>query len=393
MIPRSLSTLVASITTTFFFWWMFCSSDHLQLSDNNHLFDFKKCVKKNKVAFLKTHKCASSSLQNIFMRYGLDNHLNFVLPRAGNYLGRLTKYSRSVIRKTPWERAGMDYQIFCLHTIWNYEEVSKTLGANTTYLTIIRDPVDLFESLWVYARMYDYYKTDLETFALSPKTGLFASRAYKRLGRNQMLWDFGLDAKSMDNVTSVKNKIDEIDKTFHLVMMAERFDESMILLMEELCWSYQDVANFKLNVRKESKKTTLTPEARAALQEYLASDFLLYDHFKAKFEARVIQFGLQSMSRELSILRSANEHLQSKCELKEADNDKIFGVNKWWGPGLVAYTSDYEAGPARIECQRLILSELNFIDKLRNVQFARASRLIPLRRKRFHTGRRLPFKW
>ena len=131
----------------------------------------------------------------------------------------------------------MEYQIFCLHTIWNYEEVSKTVGANTTYVTIIRDPVDLFESLWVYARLYDYYKTDLETFALSPKIGLFATRAKKRLGRNQMLWDFGLDAKSMDNVTAVKNKIEEIDKTFDLVMMAERFDESMILLMDELCWS------------------------------------------------------------------------------------------------------------------------------------------------------------
>ena len=48
----------------------------------------RECAKRTKIAFLKTHKCASSSVQNILMRFGLENELNFVLPSAGNYLGR-----------------------------------------------------------------------------------------------------------------------------------------------------------------------------------------------------------------------------------------------------------------------------------------------------------------
>ena len=48
----------------------------------------RECSKRIKIAFLKTHKCASSSVQNMLMRFGLENELNFVLPSAGNYLGR-----------------------------------------------------------------------------------------------------------------------------------------------------------------------------------------------------------------------------------------------------------------------------------------------------------------
>ena len=48
----------------------------------------RECAKRTKIAFLKTHKCASSSVQNMLMRFGLENELNFVLPSAGNYLGR-----------------------------------------------------------------------------------------------------------------------------------------------------------------------------------------------------------------------------------------------------------------------------------------------------------------
>ena len=39
-----------------------------------------ECQEKTKIFFLKTHKCASSSLQNIFLRFGEKRNLSFVLP-------------------------------------------------------------------------------------------------------------------------------------------------------------------------------------------------------------------------------------------------------------------------------------------------------------------------
>lgn len=331
---------------------------------------YKNCNKVKKIAFLKTHKCASSTVQNILMRFGVNHNLNFVLPSRGNYLGRYTHFRRNMIGDTSWEQVGMDYNIFCLHTIWDYSEVNTLLGKDTYYITIMRDPVDLFESLWGYSSMHTYYGMSLEDFALAPKEGVLANRAFKNLGRNQMLWDSGLPARMMDNMTAVHTKIKELENTFDLVMMAENFEESMVLLKDLLCWDYRDVTNFKLNARKESIKTVLSDEVREALKQYLSADYTLYNHFKQKFNDQVEDFGRQKMKQEVDILKHANDNVKQRCSLKPTDNDKVQGENKLWGQGLVGYK-----GSENEECSGYTMSEMNFIDHLRTKQSAKAYKL------------------
>ena len=195
---------------------------------------------------------------------------------------------------------------------------------------------------------------------------------FRNLGRDQMLWDSGLDAKFMDNMTAVDNKIAEIDKTFHLVMMAEQFDESMVLLKDLLCWDYSDVINFKLNARKESKKIGLSDAARDALKEYLAADYRLYNYFKKKFSVKLQQFGQTRLEQELTVLRLSNDEMKKRCGLQARDNDKVSGDNKLWGQGMVAYTAGDNSDQ---ECQLFAMSELSFIDHLREVQSERAGQL------------------
>ena len=82
-----------------------------------------------------------------------------------------------------------------------------------------------------------------------------------------MLWDAGLPLRAMDNITAVQakvksiimppndnalnleddhhhhkpdlSKIEEMEETFDLVMVAERWDESMVLLKQLLCWEFR----------------------------------------------------------------------------------------------------------------------------------------------------------
>jgi hypothetical protein len=58
---------------------------------------YKDCHPASKVAFLKTHKCASSSLQNMLLRRAAKYDLNVVLPLTGNYVGRYTPFHRSAL--------------------------------------------------------------------------------------------------------------------------------------------------------------------------------------------------------------------------------------------------------------------------------------------------------
>ena len=62
----------------------------------------------------------------------------------------------------------------------------------------------------------------------------------------QMLWDAGLPEGDMDNATAVRDKIGQLERRFDLVMIAEQFDQSLVLLRDLMCWHYNDVVNFKV---------------------------------------------------------------------------------------------------------------------------------------------------
>ena len=116
----------------------------------------------------------------------------------------------------------------------------------------------------------------MEEYALSDKTGRFQDRiGNSGFGRNQMLWDFGLDEKLFENMTAIKSKIEEIDSTFALVLLTEKFDESMILLKDLLCWDYRDMTSLKLNAQKSSSKSKVSTNARNILKKWMWADYMV----------------------------------------------------------------------------------------------------------------------
>ena len=62
-----------------------------------------------------------------------------------------------------------------------------------------------------------------------------------------------MKSEFMPNKTEVMKYIKELDKQFDLVLIAEYFDESLILLDELLCWPYKDLTYLKQNERTPGK--------------------------------------------------------------------------------------------------------------------------------------------
>ena len=62
-----------------------------------------------------------------------------------------------------------------------------------------------------------------------------------------MLYDFGLCPEDMDDSEKVEEKISEIDKDFDLIMVADRFTESRILLMDLIDIGVEQAACLRLN--------------------------------------------------------------------------------------------------------------------------------------------------
>ena len=109
------------------------------------------------------------------------------------------------------------------------------------------------------------------------------------------MWEFGLNSAHFDNAIAIKEKIDEIDSTFDLVLLTEKFEESIILLNDLLCWDYSDVTSLILNAHDPKTKSKISAIARQELQLWMHADYQLYNHFKDKFEAELDSFGRDQM--------------------------------------------------------------------------------------------------
>ena len=58
----------------------------------------------------------------------------------------------------------MSYSILCLHTRFNKKEMEKVMGDNTVYVTMLRDPVDVFESQYGYYKLEKQFGMSLGSF-------------------------------------------------------------------------------------------------------------------------------------------------------------------------------------------------------------------------------------
>ena len=56
---------------------------------------------------------------------------------------------------------------------------------------------------------------------------------------------------------------------FDLVLIAERMDESLILMKDLLCWDLKDLTYLKQNVRRAEMKSNMTTMTRQYLKKWL----------------------------------------------------------------------------------------------------------------------------
>jgi len=96
-----------------------------------------ECTPSEKVGFAKTHKTASSTVQNIIFRYGLEKEWNIAMYTGGTHLGppnsqyKLTeRFQAAWLSDMPWKPMidEQGYNAFAFHTIWDRGEVQKLLG-------------------------------------------------------------------------------------------------------------------------------------------------------------------------------------------------------------------------------------------------------------------------
>ncbi|XP_023225006.1 galactose-3-O-sulfotransferase 2-like [Centruroides sculpturatus] len=333
-----------------------------------------QCSPRKNVVFLKTHKCASSSIQNIFLRYTDKHNLTLVLPlfSSTNYLSSTKPFNRSMIGRVPWSSFG--YNILCHHMVFNYPEVKALMPSDTIYVSIIRNPVSVFESLYVYGNLKDFFNMSLQEYIKNTKNLSMIDTLKRRLGGNlgynQIIYDFGMSPSNFDKADVINKTITNIEKTFDLVMIAEMFDESLILLKNLMCWNFDDVVSFAINVRQDIYKTQLNESEKVLLDEWNSVDRQLYDHFLEIFKKKLQFVNQNKLKDDVQQLKKRRQLWYKRC-VKEIVNAEQTNKNESWNKMVHAYKLKDEAKFSSM-CQNLVKSEIQYTKELRKKQLLRS---------------------
>ena len=186
-----------------------------------------------------------------------------------------------------------------------------------------------------------------------------------------MLWDLGVgDTK---NEAAVLEKIIEVEHSFNLVMIVERFQESLIFLKKELSWDYADVTSLKLNARVDEVRTTLNDSTRNLLKEFLRLDYLVYDHFYKIFEEKVKNFGSEKMEKELHRLSLEFTRISEECGLSEGRLEGDPRSN--WG-GKAGLQGFKAVDTTDDNCLMMTLRERQLVERIRKSQLNRLNKTV-----------------
>lgn len=126
------------------------------------------------VMFLKTHKTASCTIQNILTRYAMTHGLFVGLsPSLSFKYESGQRFNRDFVLPLPSNRT---LNMLVHHMRFNKAEIQAIMPRDTIYISILRDPAKQFESAFVYYnafieafRAVSRSKTPLQDWFKNPK--------------------------------------------------------------------------------------------------------------------------------------------------------------------------------------------------------------------------------
>ncbi|KAK7940234.1 hypothetical protein WMY93_003560 [Mugilogobius chulae] len=174
------------------------------------------------LVFLKTHRTGASTVQNLLFRMGERDTAAFAFPHHGYHFS--------------YPDSNFNILSSCLR--FDLSELKKVMPPDPIFITILRDPVHTFESIFAYysssipaftsAKMINSNKTALSVFLDSPELFWDSNIPQNGLAKNPMTFDLGLNNYVWNS--SWPADLAVLEEIFSLVMIAEHFDESLILL-------------------------------------------------------------------------------------------------------------------------------------------------------------------
>ncbi|XP_077978743.1 galactosylceramide sulfotransferase-like [Glandiceps talaboti] len=278
------------------------------------------CRSLTRVVFIKTHKTGSTTAVSIIERFGFTTNLSFVVPPVRKFAPHILSsnelFHRNMLRNSPPPlNGGKYYDMLTNHVRYNRPEMEAVVP-NATYVTILRHPVKHFESSFAYfywgEKVKDKSGDLLSTFLETPQTYIDEGIYFWWQIHNGQLFDLGMRTEDTNDDEKVDEKIKTLEKELDLVLIAEYFDESLLLLRKQLCWSIDDILYIPKNIRPQNMRQTLTNNTSEKILNWNKADYKLYKHFNDTLWKKIHDYG-PSFEKDLQKFRNEKERVLEEC--------------------------------------------------------------------------------
>ena len=339
------------------------------------------CTATNQIVFVKTHKTGSTTLASIFERYGYYHDLTFALPQSRHFFQPVQDlFSRShmaqisskyiaAFKSNSWD----GYNYLTNHARYNRPEMDAVVH-NAIYVTILRSPVEQFESAFGYYELAKYIglqntKNPIELFMQKPKHYFDKKFMAYYWSRNAQLYDLGFDHKYDEDPYTIQYQIKKLDFEFDLVILTEYFDESLLLLRKQLCWDWDDILYFPKGIRSSSHRFNISSALRDKIMVWNDADVQLYDHFNRTLWRKIREYG-PNFENDLTFFRAKLQHLTEKCVAVNKTSKVDRREEK---PMLKPSASDF--------CKRVFRDDVTYTDMIRAKMISNGLLVKPLTKK------------
>ncbi|CAM5169931.1 unnamed protein product [Eretmochelys imbricata] len=333
------------------------------------------------VVFVKTHKTGSSTLQNILFRLGERHNLTVAFPRYTYQFAYPQRFAAAFVEPLP--PGTTRYNLLLSHLRLAASELRQVMPPDSLYLTILRDPVRTFQSVFAYYRStvpafrpLANHTQPLAAFLQAPAQYYDLADTGNGLARNPMAFDLGLEAGGDEGGSRWDRELEQLNRTFHLVLIAEHFDESLLLARELLGLRLEELVYVQLNARQGAMDEALAPGLARQIRAWNWLDVRLYRYFQAVLWHRVERYGYTRMKGELDALRSLLRETRETCLAGEAVGpEETADELRPWQPdtaAILGYNLRPSLPPAQhASCYRLVLPELQYHAHLYYRQYGR----------------------
>ncbi|PIK51900.1 putative galactosylceramide sulfotransferase isoform X2 [Apostichopus japonicus] len=248
---------------------------------------------------------------------GIEN-LTFALPSTGFILGYQT-FSQEMLLRQPTDEG---FNVLVNNVPFHRANMEKVMKPTAKYVSILREPVSRWYSVVEYYSLFKLAlrltKEQYEAIKTSPLDDFLSAIAKCKyfscsLGYNGQLFDLGLTEKVYyTDEHVIQKKIKTIEEELDLVLIAEYFDESLLLLKKMMCWTFEDIMYIKKKQRRNVSREPTRIEQANAIRKWNKGDVMLYQRFNRTLWNKINKYG-PNFQKDLRRFREMNDVTTKSC--------------------------------------------------------------------------------